>query len=63
MKAEIIINFKKINGKIVDEKLLKANPKLPNVTQDTINILCHQIKKYFQNNKIEVGVEFKLDGE
>jgi hypothetical protein len=60
MEAKINIRFKKILGKKVDDKLLKENPKLMDVTKDTTIILCQQIKRYFEEHKIKVGVSFTL---
>jgi hypothetical protein len=60
MKAVISVNFKKILGKKVNDKLLEENPNLPDVTRQTIRVLCTQIKKYFHEHKIKVGVEFEL---
>jgi len=63
MEAKIIINFKRINGVKVDDKLLKLTPNLPDVTKQTLQILCFQIKKYFLDHKIKVGVSYKLENE
>lgn len=61
MKAQIRIYFKKIAGRNVDEKLLKENPNLPDVTRKTMIILCQQIKRYFQEHKIKTGVDYSLE--
>jgi len=61
MKSIITINFKRINGVKVDEKLLKLTPNLPDVTKQTLQILCQQIKNYFQDHKIKVGVSYNLE--
>ena len=61
MKAQIRIYFKKIAGKKVDEKLLKENPNLPDATRKTLIILCQQIKRYFQEHKIKIGVNYTLE--
>jgi len=60
MEAKVNIRFKKILGKKVDDKLLKENPKLMDATKDTTIILCQQIKRYFDEHKIKVGVSFTL---
>ena len=63
MKANVTINFKKILGLKVDKSLLEKEPKLLETTKKTMEILCLQIKKYFQDNKIKVKCNFKLDNE
>ena len=61
MKANIIINFKKILNLKVDKSLLEKEPKLLETTKKTMEILCLQIKKYFQDNKIKVKTSFTLE--
>jgi hypothetical protein len=63
MKAKISIDFKRINGKKVDDKLLKENPKLLDITEQTMIKLCNTIKKYFAEHKIKVGIDFELKNE
>jgi len=63
MKADIKIDFKRIAGKKVNDKLLKENPKLFEVTKQTTTILCQQIKKYFQDNHIKITINFELKDE
>jgi hypothetical protein len=63
MKAIIEINFKRIAGKKVDKQLLILNPKLPDATKQTLAILCQQIKRYFDEHKIKVKVNFKLEND
>lgn len=63
MKANIIINFKKIAGIKVDKSLLEKEPKLYDSTKKTMIILCQNIKKYFKDNKIKIGIECHLDNE
>jgi hypothetical protein len=63
MKAKIFITFKKILGLKVDKSLLEKEPKLTETTKKTLLILCQQIKKYFQDNKIKVGIECYLENE
>ena len=60
MKTIINVEFKKIAGKKVTAQLLNQNPKLSNITRNTIIILCQQIKKYFTDHKIKVGVSHKF---
>ena len=61
MNAQITIKFKKINGIIVDKKLLEKNPKLPEATKKTMIILCQKLKEYFKEQKIKVKCNFKLE--
>jgi len=61
MKSIITINFKKILGLKVDKNLLEKEPKLLETTKRTMEILCLQIKKYFQDNKIKVKTSFTLE--
>jgi hypothetical protein len=63
MKSIITINFKKIGNIKVDNNLIEKTPKLPESTKKTLLILCQQIKKYFQDNKIKVGIECYLENE
>jgi hypothetical protein len=60
MKANLIINFKKINGIEVNNSLIKANPNLFSLTQKTIFILSEQILKYFKEHNIDVEIKFQL---
>lgn len=60
MKTQITINFKKIAGKEVNQKLLNENPSLFNATKKTICILCEQIERYFKEKKIIVKTNFEL---
>lgn len=61
MRSIITINFKKIGNIKVDKNLLEKEPKLQESTKKTMVILCQNIKKYFQDNKIKTKVSFKLD--
>jgi hypothetical protein len=63
MKSIITIDFKRIAGKKVNAKLLEENPKLPDVTKQTLIKLCQKLKEYFQEYKIKVGVSYKLENE
>lgn len=59
MKSVVTIEFLKINGFTVDENL-SSNKPLRVSTQKTTDILCEQIKKYFDDNKIKVKVTNEL---
>jgi hypothetical protein len=61
MEAIVKIKFKSINGVSVNKVLLKVTPKLKESTEKTIAILCSQIKKYFEENKIQTKVTFELE--
>jgi len=63
MKSIITINFQRINRIKVDKSLLQKTPNLYKSTEKTLKILCEQIEKYFQDNKIEVKCSFRLDDE
>jgi hypothetical protein len=63
MKAKIFITFKKIVRIKVDKTLLEKEPKLIEATRKTLLILCQNIKKYFQDNKIKVGIECHLEND
>lgn len=58
MEATIKIIFEEINGKKVNEKVLQKVPQLLKVTENTVKILCGQIDKYFQDNKIKSKTTF-----
>lgn len=60
MKANIEVEFLKINNTKVDLNLLKMIPQLKDSTKKTVEILCSQIEKYFKDNKIEVKTKFEL---
>lgn len=61
MKSIITINFKRIGGEKVDKKLLIENPKLSDITRQTLTKLCQTIKRYFNDYKIKVGVSWQLE--
>ena len=63
MEAKITIKFKKINGILVNEKLLDGvvGTKLFESTKRTVKILSKQIKKYFEDNKIRVITDFEIE--
>jgi hypothetical protein len=60
MKAKIEVKFVTINGVAVNDDLLKKVPQLKSSTDKTVKILCEQINKYFQDNKIKVETKFEL---
>lgn len=60
MKAIIQIEFQKINGIDVNGNLIKQLPQLYDATLKTSEILCKQIKKYFEDNKIRVKTKLEL---
>ena len=61
MKSILTINFKRIGGEKVDKKLLIENPKLSDITRQTLTKLCQTIKRYFNDYKIKVGVSWQLE--
>jgi hypothetical protein len=61
MKANIIVNFKRIKFTTIDEKLLKEVPQLVEETRKTTMKLCKQIDKYFSDNHIKTESTFKLE--
>lgn len=63
MKAKIIINFRKIAGIKVDYDLLERTPQLLESTRKTVTILCHNLKKYFDEQKIKTKISFKLEND
>lgn len=63
MKANITIKFKEIIGKKVDKSLLEKNPKLPEATKRTLELLCQKLKLYFKEQKIKTKISFHLENE
>jgi hypothetical protein len=61
LKGTIKIRFVKINGVNVDEKMLSSNPRLMEVTKDTLQKFCETTKKYFADNKIKITTDFELE--
>lgn len=57
MKATITIHFEKINGFIVNKRLLEVEPKLKGLTEKTIKEVCKNLEKYFKEMKINVKTE------
>jgi hypothetical protein len=60
MKANIEIDFKKINYFKVNAELLKKSPQLPETTKKVLDILCGNLKKYFEEKGIEVKINYEL---
>lgn len=60
MKALVEIEFLNINGTPVNNNLLKQVPMLIASTDKTTKILCEQIEKFFNEQKIKVKATYKI---
>lgn len=58
MRAIINIDFKKILGFKVDGRV---NDELLNSTENTIQVLCKELKKYFKTKKIKTHIEYEIE--
>jgi len=59
MKAEITIEFLKINGIEVNNELLNSTPQLIASTENALKKICTAFEKHFQSKDIKVKVSFK----
>lgn len=60
MKANITINFKRVSGHNVDDKM-SNDPQFRASVENTTKKLCEQIEKYFHDFKIKVRTTFQLE--
>lgn len=63
MKANLTIQFKRINYFTVNKKLLEKEPKLVDATKKTLELVCQNLEKYFNDHKIKTKVDFVLEVE
>jgi len=60
MKANITINFKRVSGHNVNEKM-SSDPKFRASVEKTTKKLCEQIENYFKDFNIKVRTTFELE--
>jgi len=60
MRAIIEIEFEKVSGKKVDEKMANSG-KFKKSAEKTIKKLCEQIERYFKDFKIKTKVTSKIE--
>jgi hypothetical protein len=61
MKSHLTIHFKKINHFTVNKTLLEKEPKLIDATKKTLELVCKNLEKYFNDHKIKTEVNFTLE--
>lgn len=60
MKANLEINFLKINNIPVNKELLDKTINLKGVTEKMLDILSNDLEKYFSKKKIQTKITYKL---
>jgi len=61
MRANIIVEFKRVKFKTIDEKILNEIPQIKTELDKLTKTICKELGNYFNKCKIKTDITYKLD--